>query len=142
MNKLKILVPLDSSENSKRTEKTLIAMKEKINCPLMLLHVYDPERISYKGVAVVDFTLFQDQARKAAETFLEEKIALFKDHGMQAEGLLKTGSPRKTICELADSGEYDFLIIGRHAEGEFRNLLFGYVSNYVIHSVKCPVLVV
>jgi nucleotide-binding universal stress UspA family protein len=61
---------------------------------------------------------------------------------MEVETLLKEGSSRKIICAVADSGDYDMLVIGRHTEGEFRNLLFGYVSNFVIHHVKCPLLVI
>ncbi len=143
MKNLKLLVPLDSSKNSKRTVKTLLEMKSKIQCPLTLLHVFDPERISYKGETVVDFALYRKRAKEAAEKFLEEKKALFTSEGMQVEQtILKTGPPRRIICELADSGDFDLLIIGRHAEGELRNLLFGQVSNYVIHNVKCPVLVI
>jgi nucleotide-binding universal stress UspA family protein len=35
------------------------------------------------------------------------------------------------------------LIIGRHTgAGEIRDVLFGSVANYVLHNVKCPVLLI
>lgn len=141
MKNLKILVPLDHSQNSQRTVKTLLAMKEKFNDSLTLLHVLDLERVTYKGETIVNFEMVQEQAMKSAEKFLEEMKALFAAEGLRVEGLLKVGPARKTICDTADSGEFDLILIGRHTEGELRNLLFGQVSNYVIHKVKCPVMI-
>ncbi len=142
MKDMKILLPVDESANSTRTVKALIAMKEKIDCPLTLLHVFDLDRISFRGIPEMHFDMIEERAKKGAEKFLAEQRELFAREGMQAETLMKTGSPRKVICALADSGEYDLLVIGRHAEGELRNLIFGQVSNYVIHNVKCPVMVI
>ena len=56
--------------------------------------------------------------------------------------LIKEGHVRETLCESADSGEFDLLVIGKHVESDLRNLLFDQVANYVIHHVKCPVLIV
>jgi nucleotide-binding universal stress UspA family protein len=142
MNKLKVLVPLDDSANAARTVDILIAMKHKFSFPLTLLHVFDLERIAYRGVPWVDFAMLQTQARQGAADFLERQKEIFLREGMEVETLLKEGSSRKIICAVADSGDYDMLVIGRHTEGEFRNLLFGYVSNFVIHHVKCPLLVI
>lgn len=59
---------------------------------------------------------------------------------MNVDSLFIEGPVRKTSCELADSGEFDLLVSGRHSEGELWSLVFGQVSNYVIHRVKCPVM--
>jgi len=142
MNGLKLLVPLDSSKNSERSIAALLAMKHKITCPITLLHVFDPDRLSYKGETVTNFALFRERGKQAAEEFLAEKVALFTAAGFTVSSILKVGSPRAAICELADSGDFDLLIIGRHSDGELRNLLFGQVSNFVIHRVKCPVMVI
>lgn len=142
MNQLRILVPLDGSKNSQRTVKTLLGMKEKIDSPLTLLHVFDHDRLSYKGIPEASFAMVEERGREAARKYIEEQRDLFVDAGFESEILFREGPARKTICEIADSGEYDFMIIGRHAEGELKNLLFGQVSNYVIHNVKTPVMVV
>ncbi len=142
MKDLKLLVPLDSSRNSERTIDALIGMKQKIPGPITLLHVYDPERVSYNVGIANNLDMLREHGRKAAEAFLARKVELFTREGFRVQPLLKIGSPRTTICELADSGQFDLLIIGRHAEGEFRNLLFGQVSNFVIHRAKCPVMII
>lgn len=142
MHGLKLLVPLDGSKNSERTIAALFALKSKMRCAITLLHVYDPDRLSYNVGAVRNLEMFQELSKKAAAEFLQEKAALFAEEGLKVVSLFKLGLPRKVICELADSGEFDLLIIGRHSEGELRSLLFGQVSNFVIHRVKCPVMII
>ena len=142
MNDMKILLPLDDSPQAQRTVKTLLAMKDKFqNCTFTLLHVFVLEKIPYHGIPASQFEMIEEKSRKAATKSIEEQRDVFLKAGMKAEAIVVDGYPRKTICALADSGDYDLLVIGRHTEGEFRNLLFGYVSNYVIHRVKNPVLI-
>jgi nucleotide-binding universal stress UspA family protein len=142
MKNLKILVPLDGSKNSERTVKTLLSLLSGISGPLTLLHVLDHDRISYRGVPTVNYDLVTERAKVAARQFIEEQRDRFVAAGVAAEVLLKEGPARKTICTIADSGDYDMMIIGRHTEGELKNLLFGQVSNYVIHNVKTPVMII
>jgi nucleotide-binding universal stress UspA family protein len=142
MKNFNALLPLDESANAARTISHLLALKNKIDFPLTLLHVFDLERIAYRGVTGINWALAHEQARKAAGLFLEQQKEIFLKEGILVEALLKEGSPRKMICDLANSGDYDLLIIGRHTEGEIKNLLFGSVSNYVIHNVKCPLLII
>jgi nucleotide-binding universal stress UspA family protein len=116
-------------------------MKEKISTPLTLLHVFDNSRISYRGVPDSTYALIEERSREAAKQFLEDQREIFSSNGIKTETIFMEGPARKTICDLADSGEFDLLIIGRHIEGELRSLLFGQVSNYVIHKVKIPIMV-
>jgi nucleotide-binding universal stress UspA family protein len=141
MNNLKILVPLDNSPSAEKTIKALIALKDKIHGRLTLLHVFGLEKMNYHGVPEIHYEMVQKYSLQAAHDFIEKQKQIFINAGMQAEALVVNGSPRKVICQFADSGEYDLLVIGRHAEGEFRNLLFGSVSNYIMHNAKCPLMV-
>lgn len=142
MKDLKILVPLDSSPLSAQTIKSLIAMKENITVPLTLLHVFDQSMLSYRGFAEKSFTEIEEQAREEARLLLAGQQAEFTEAGMKVETQIKEGHARDTICELADSGEFDLLVIGKHVDSDLRNLLFGQVANYVVHHVKCPILIV
>lgn len=139
---MKILVPLDGSYNSQRTVKALFSMKDKITGDVTLLHVFDHDRISYRGSPELSYAMMTERARVAARKFIDDQRELFASEGIDAEVLFKEGPSRKTICDTADSGEFDLLIIGRHTEGELRNLIFGQVSNYVIHKVNIPILII
>jgi nucleotide-binding universal stress UspA family protein len=142
MNIKKILVPLDSSPLSVETIERLIALKNHFTVPLTLLHVFDPDRISYRGFGTKSFSDIEAEARAQARQLITEQQAKFTAAGLQTEILFKEGHVRETICDLANSGEYKLLVIGRNLDSELRSLLFGQVANYVVHHVQCPVLMV
>lgn len=142
MKNRKILVPLDGSPISAQTVKCLIALKEHITIPLTLLHVLDLDRISYQGFAETPFKEIEERARESARQLVAGLQKSFTDAGMQVETIVKEGNARETICELADNGQYDLLVIGKNKDGELRSLLFDQVANYVVHHVKCPLLIV
>lgn len=142
MKDRKILVPLDGSPISAQTLKTLIDLKESIPCPLTLLHVLDLDVLSYRGFAETSFHEIEERARGEAQSFIAGLQDLFTAAGVQVEAIVREGHVRDTICKIADSGEYDLLVIGKHTDGELRNLLFDQVASYVVHHVKCPVLIV
>ncbi len=142
MKNRKILVPLDGSPLSAKTVESLIALKENITIPLTLLHVLDLSTISYRGFAVATFSEIEERAREGARKFIAEQQEIFTAAGMSVETIVKEGQARETICALADSGEYDLLVFGRHTESDLRNLLFDQVANHVIHHVNCPILIV
>lgn len=141
MKDRKILVPLDQSSISAQTVEGLLARKETLSFPLTLLHVLDPRRISYEGFGTTPKAEIEQRAVAEAQQFLASKQALFAAAGVAVTALFKQGYAREVICELADSGEFDLLVIGRKPDTDLRNLLFGQVANHVIHTVKCPVLI-
>lgn len=142
MKERKILVPLDGSPLSDETIKGLIALKENITIPLTLLHVLDLNMISYRGFAEKSSGEIENHAREEAKQFVAEQQEFFAAAGMSVDAIVKEGRARETICELADSGEYDLLVIGRNPDSDLRNLLFDQDSTHIIHEVKCPVLIV
>lgn len=142
MKNRKILVPLDDSPISAQTIKSLIALKESVTIPLTLLYVLDLDTISYQGFAETPFNEIEERARESARQLVAALQEPFAAAGMAVESIIMEGNARDTICKLADSGKYDLLVIGKQAESELRNLLFDQVANYVVHHVKCPVLIV
>lgn len=142
MKLCRILVPLDGSPLAEQTIENLIALKEQLSLPLTLLHVLDLSLLASRGFPEMTFAQFKQRAREDAKEFLAGRKARFGVAGMQVETLLKEGDARETICAVADSGEYDLLVVGRQTDSELRTLLFGQVANYLVHHVKCPVLIV
>ncbi len=138
----KVLVPLDSSPISIQTIKKLIAFKENLSLPLTLLHILDLGRLSTRGFPEVSYRQFEERARGEARKFLEEQQQLFADAGIKTETRLEEGPVREAICTLADSGEFNLLVVGKNNDGDLRKLLFGQVADYIIHHTKCPVLIV
>lgn len=141
MIKQKILVPLDTSPISAHTRERLFAMKQHLNPPLVLLHVLDLNLLATQGFPEKSHAEFSQRARTEAENFLQEQKSLFAAEGIEVETLVETGPALETICQHADSGNYELVAIGRNPVSEIRDLLFGQISNKLIHKVRCPVLV-
>ena len=136
----KILVPVDGSATSAKTVQAILALKERFPCPLTLLHVVDLEKLAYRMIPDFQVAMVREAARKAGEQLLGSQKALFDRAGMPISMRLEFGSPRESICRIANEEDYQLLIIGRRGLGEIRDILFGSVANYVLHQVRCPVL--
>ncbi|PLX84674.1 MAG: universal stress protein [Desulfuromonas sp.] len=137
---MKILVPVDGSETSQKTIEAIIAQKERFPPRLSLLHVVDL-RLAYRMIPEFQLEMVRENARKAGLALLEKQSDLFRRAGFDVELLLELGSPREEIPRIANERGFQLLVIGRHADtGEIRDVLFGSVANYVLHNVKCPVL--
>lgn len=136
----KILVPVDGSETSGRTLRLIIEHRERFTAPLTLLHVVNIDKLAYRMIPDFQIDMIREHARKAGENILREKQAALGAAGMTSELRLEMGSPREVICRIANEDHFDLLIISRRGLGEIRDVLFGAVSNHVLHHVDCPVL--
>ena len=87
--------------------------------------------------------MVKENASKAGKKLLEKYHVQLQDVGYVCNLMLKTGEPRQIITTITNSQGFDLLVIGRHeGGGEIRDVLFGSVANYVLHNVRCPVLLV
>lgn len=139
---LKILLPLDDSETSARTIDFLLANHEQFAAPLTVLHVVNIDKLAYRMIPDFQMDMVKDRARSAGEKLLEKLEQRFTQAGLQVQTRLEFGNPREVIPRIANQDAFHLLIIGRSHMGEIRDVLFGSVANYVMHQVKCPVLLI
>ncbi|PLX88061.1 MAG: universal stress protein [Desulfuromonas sp.] len=136
----KILVPVDGSTTSQKTIKAIIEQKERFPKQISLLHVVDIQ-LAYRMIPDFQLEMVRENARKAGQVLLEKQAEPFREAGFDLQLLLELGSPREVIPRVANDQDFQLLVIGRHpSTGEIRDVLFGSVANYVLHNVKCPVL--
>ncbi|NJL84166.1 MAG: universal stress protein [Chloroflexaceae bacterium] len=62
--------------------------------------------------------------------------------GVAAQFDYRTGNPGPQICEQAQTWGADLIIVGRRGRTGLQEMVFGSVSNYVLHHAPCSVLVV
>ena len=137
----KILVPVDGSSTAGRTLEKIIALKEHFPRELTLLHVVDVDKLAYRMIPDFQIDMIRENAGKAGQQVLDSRKAILEEAGFAVTALLKTGSPRQTICKVANEEGFQLMVIGRReSTGEIRDVLFGSVANYVLHNVSCPVL--
>ena len=56
--------------------------------------------------------------------------------------VIKEGSPAKSILDVASEEDVDLIVIGSSGKSGFDRFILGSVSEKVVHTAKCPVLIV
>lgn len=136
----KILIPVDDSTTSLNTIERVIEQKERFPKKITLLHVVN-DQLAYRMIPDFQVEMVRENAGRAGQIKLEQIAALLQNAGFETELRLEYGSPRRVIPQIANDEEFQLLIIGRNTDcGEIRDVLFGSVANFVLHNVKCPVL--
>jgi nucleotide-binding universal stress UspA family protein len=138
---MKILIPVDGSSTAGRTLEKIIILKERFPKQLTLLHVVDVDKLAYRMIPDFQIDMIRENAGKAGQLVLDDRVATLAEVGFSVDARLEFGSPRQTICKIANEEDFQLMIIGRReSTGEIRDVLFGSVANYVLHNVACPVL--
>jgi len=137
---MKILVPIRDGRTSDATMENIITHKEQFSAPIILLHVVNVKIMNYRMIPDFQIEMIKEQATRAGQKLLDAKTAHLHAAGVEVTPRLEHGYPRDVICTIANNETFSLLVIGRHERGEIRDLLLGSVSNYVLHKVKCPVL--
>jgi len=137
----KSLIPVDGSTTACSTIEKIIALKERFPKELTLLHVVDIDQLAYRMIPNFQIDMIRENAGKAGQLVLDEKVAMLEQAGFSVVTRLEFGTPRQTICKVANEEAFQLMVIGRReSTGEIRDVLFGSVANYVLHNVACPVL--
>jgi len=136
----RILIPVDESPTSKHTIDAIIANRELMPRKVYLLHVVDVQLIQ-RLVPDIQRNMIYEASEKAGKRLLDKLAARFYEAGFEPQLLLELGTPGASILKVVEERDIQLLIIGRHpGGGGFRDMMFGSVANYVIRSIKCPVL--
>lgn len=137
----KILVPVDDSPTAHATIDAVIALKNRFPKRITLLYVINKEQLAYRMIPDFQVEMVKENAQRAGKILLDKYLVKLTEEGFEPETILKTGSPREMIADIANEDGFNLLVIGRHeGGGEIRDVLFGSVANFVLHNVKCPVL--
>jgi nucleotide-binding universal stress UspA family protein len=153
----KILVAIDSSEIGQHVFDEALALAEKIDGHLMLLHVLSPFDEQYLNPVFIEPAgVYPSLHSEALNHYVqqweglkkngEELLAILaKDaiaSGVKVEYTQNFGDPGRTICDFARNWQADMIIVGRRGRSGFSEFFLGSVSNYVLHHAPCSVLTV
>lgn len=135
----KILVPLDGSKNSIRGLEMAISLARNCGATLTGMYsIYAPPHSEFKGVGSVEKSL-----NKEVKKFLEEAKTLSAQNGIVFHEKIMSGEIGYNIIKLAHGkNNFDMIVIGSRGRSSTKELFFGSVSNYVIHTSKIPVVIV
>lgn len=137
----KILIPIDDSPTAQATIDSIIKLKNRFSKELTLLYVINNDQLAYRMIPDFQVEMVKENATKSGKLLLDRTGNKLADAGFNCTLMLEFGEPRSMIAHIANSQEFQLLVIGRHeGGGEIRDVLFGSVANHVLHNVACPVL--
>ncbi len=100
--------------------------------------IYAPPHSEFRGVGSVEKSL-NIQVKK----FMEEAKTLAAKNGIVFNEKIARGEIGYNIIKLAHGkNKFDMIVIGSRGRSSTKEMFFGSVSNYVIHTSKIPVVMV
>jgi nucleotide-binding universal stress UspA family protein len=82
------------------------------------------------------------QLRDEARSYLTPYVEQAREMGIKAEGIAVSGSPANAIIRVAHEKPESIVVMTSHGLSGFHRWILGSVTDKVIRSAECPVLVV
>lgn len=105
---------------------------------LHLVHVLTPP-MPVADFAAPPLTL-DENLREAARQRMDEMLASDVLAGLDADGVLRDGTPSQAVLDVADEVSADLLVVGTRGLTGFRHLLLGSTAERIVQRAKVPVL--
>lgn len=144
----KILLAADGSESSFKAARKTLEMAVPLKAEVTVLSVVQVIPVyraaGYHG-ALFDgeqLAMLERDMEEAASETLEKTRRFFQENGLEVKTVLTKGQPADVICQAAEEGKFDLIVIGSRGLGTIKGLVLGSVSNKVIHNAKTSVLIV
>lgn len=142
----KILVPLDGSGLAERALEPAMALaRQQSESEVILLTVPVYKDIFISTSAGFDLLLPDqslDQFRQDAEVYLDEVSSNWKRADTRLKTMIVDGDIASVIIDTAEEEAVDLIVMTTHGYSGFSRWLLGSITERVLRSVPCPVLVI
>ncbi len=146
---MKVLVAYDGSSTSRYALEHSLPMLQAQKAELLLLTVIPEMELMvlppggdaqppWSSGAAQDL---EHQLKETSARALEEAAQLAEAAGLRYTTQAMFGSPRLSICHVADSEKVDLIVMGSRGLGPVKRLLLGSVGDYVVHHAHCSVFI-
>jgi nucleotide-binding universal stress UspA family protein len=139
-----IIVPTAFSDLSRHAARYAKALAEATGATIVVVHAVapppgplDPMLPGSPIVAGPDQRELLRSGEECVARFIDENLA-----GASARSHVGIGQPDHEIVDFAKREHADLIVMGTHARGVMKRLVFGSVSKSVLESAPCPVLLV
>lgn len=144
----KILVPIDSSANSQRAFDYYLENIAKPDDTVLLCHVNIPPHLptmsfkeGFKFPADEWAQKIQEQV-KETNKLMEHYEMICEEKQITKRPIVSEGKPGEAIVEAAKKENVSLIVMGSRGLNTLRRTFMGSVSDYVLHHVHVPVMIV
>jgi nucleotide-binding universal stress UspA family protein len=141
-----ILCPTDLEERADMAVKKAVQLAHQFDSKITLLNVHeefmDKEEREMLRVSV---SKMKDKYKRIAmDSKQEMKAVIHKLHAedIEVDYLLHKGKPDKAIAEVAEKLDVDLIVMCTDGRDNLMDFVIGTVTEHVINSASCPVLVI
>lgn len=138
----RVLVPVDFNASTRQVIGVASRIAEHYHAAITLAHVVDLEYYPYYGFGSDPFPEIKNEMVEASEDKLTELASELQAAGIVATWATVHGHPAAALKELAEERDVDLIVIGSHGRSGFDRAMVGSVSEKVLRSAHCPVMVV
>jgi nucleotide-binding universal stress UspA family protein len=83
-----------------------------------------------------------DQAERDVTEKMDDYVGVLTSQGIAVNRLIRLGSPRHLIVDMAQELEADLIVIGSHSKRGFLDIALGGTAKHVSEHAPCPVVMV
>jgi len=136
------LVPVDGSNYSMEAGQFAIELARSYGLELYALHVIDETALeSLARLSRESVDELRNELRQEGQNYLNYLAERASAAGVKLEQLIEEGTPHRVIVEVAERIGADLIVIGKVGRRGPRRILIGSVTERVLASAPCPVLV-
>src|SRR5690554_745874 len=134
----RVVIGTDLSENAQPAARYGLKLARLLGLEVHVLHVLDVAFKSWKSA-------FEDVSGAQLRDKIDVRIHEWFE---QATGespdkvLVEVGSPTRSACEMCQTGDVAFLVIGMSGRGAWNKFIFGSTAMELVHTPPCPLILV
>lgn len=136
----KVLVPIDGSDSSRKALEMAIAIAKASKSTLTVLEVieeFGPLPGYYEAAPAG-----KDRVKWVSEQRFEKVHPALENPGVEWDRVVTEGYAADKICQIAEDGKYDMIVIGSRGLSAVGRFFVGSVSDRVVHHAPCSVTIV
>lgn len=137
----RLLVPLDGSELAEEALVIAGNLAESLNGTLVLARVVPPP-VPGRFYAPNLLEALEEAQTKEAQAYLASVAERLKADRLSVETHVLSGEVAGTLVRFAERQRCDLIVMGSHGLGGLGWHVFGSIAQKILHSSRCPVLVV
>jgi nucleotide-binding universal stress UspA family protein len=135
------LVPIDFSSYAEQALDSAIALAQKLQARVTLLHVIQPPAVVNVAGGIWPSSTFLQDLEAAVTRDMEGYLARVTAAGLAGEIAVVHGVPFQEILDTAKARQVDLIIMGTHGRTGLSHVLLGSVAEKVVRLAPCPVLI-
>jgi len=141
-NTMKILIPVDGSENGLCAVKHAVALSAQMKQSPQLFLLNVQWNVAAGNVKLfINQETINDYYREQGMAALEKARAILDEANLAYQYHISIGRPADAIVQYADEQKVDQIIIGAQGEGSLAKLLLGSVTSKVAQMSKISVTI-